>query len=168
MPEDWNRKPNNNCKVCGTSIYIRPHRLKQGEKMGWTCSRQCSAKLRAEYCQKEQNPKWRGGTYSDSGYKMIHKPEHPNASSNGYIYIHHLIMEEKIGRFINKTDISKDKEVVHHIDGNKNNNDITNLSLMTVGNHNKLHRQLFKRIMPKLLQKGYVIWDETIQEYKVI
>jgi len=43
-------------------------------------------------------------------------------------------MEEQIGRRL------KRGECVHHIDENKLNNDLSNLALMTVSAHAKLHR----------------------------
>ena len=46
---------------------------------------------------------------------------------------HRLIMIQHLGR-----DLSKD-EVVHHIDHNKKNNDISNLQLLTSSDHAKLH-----------------------------
>lgn len=39
--------------------------------------------------------------------------------------------------------LPKTNEVIHHIDGNKHNNDITNLQLMSVEEHNKLHHKKY-------------------------
>lgn len=44
-----------------------------------------------------------------------------------------LIMEENLGRLLT------DNEVVHHIDGNKLNNNLVNLQLLTISEHAKLH-----------------------------
>lgn len=53
--------------------------------------------------------------------------------------------------------------IVHHIDGNKKNNDINNLALMTYTGHNKLHspdREIWnKGISVKTNKK----WKETIE-----
>ncbi len=48
--------------------------------------------------------------------------------------VHVVLMEQHIGR-----GLSAD-EVVHHIDGNKQNNSIDNLMLMTRSEHTRLHR----------------------------
>lgn len=58
---------------------------------------------------------------------------------NGKIKLEHrLIMEEYIGR-----ELAKD-EIVHHIDGNKFNNDISNLQILTRSEHMKLHMNMRK------------------------
>jgi hypothetical protein len=48
---------------------------------------------------------------------------------------HRLVMEAHLGRKLNKG------EIVHHIDGNRMNNDLSNLKLCaSVKEHNELHR----------------------------
>jgi len=46
---------------------------------------------------------------------------------------HRYVMEQHLGRKLEKS------EVVHHVDGNKFNNDISNLKLLTASEHAKLH-----------------------------
>jgi len=48
-------------------------------------------------------------------------------------HIHRVIAEQMIGRPLVKG------EIVHHIDGNKHNNDPSNLQVMTQSEHMKLH-----------------------------
>jgi len=47
---------------------------------------------------------------------------------------HRLIMEEYLGRKLG------DDEVVHHINGDKHDNDISNLQVMTRSEHARLHQ----------------------------
>lgn len=47
-------------------------------------------------------------------------------------YLHRFVMEQILGRKLNS------KEVVHHIDGNKKNNDPSNLKLMNDSEHRKM------------------------------
>ena len=46
---------------------------------------------------------------------------------------HRFIMEQHIGRKL------KPDEIVHHKDGDKTNNDIGNLELMTTSEHSRMH-----------------------------
>jgi hypothetical protein len=70
---------------------------------------------------------------SRNGYWYKYMPEHKNSNKQGYVPIHHLVMEESIGRFL------EEGEVVHHKDHNKLNNDLSNLQLMTDGEHKAHH-----------------------------
>ena len=81
----------------------------------------------------KKNPRYIGKEkIIKNGYYMIRYPEHPNAV-NGFVYEHRLIVEKKLNRYLKKD------EVVHHIDGNKLNNDLSNLLIMTNSEHAKLH-----------------------------
>lgn len=74
----------------------------------------------------ENNHSWKGGRIVNSmGYVQIYMPEHPNAcgKNRAYVLEHRLVMEQYIGRYL------RPEEVVHHIDGNKQNNCIENLLL---------------------------------------
>lgn len=51
-------------------------------------------------------------------------PDHPNATKNGYVLMHRVIMENHLGRLLGKD------EVVHHKDHNKFNNSVDNLEVM--------------------------------------
>lgn len=52
--------------------------------------------------------------------------------------VHVVVMERHIGRRLDAD------EVVHHIDGNKHNNDLSNLQLMKRADHTRLHRNMEK------------------------
>lgn len=68
----------------------------------------------------------RGTVTTKEGYVWIHRPSHPNAYNGRYVPAHILAMEESLGRYLNPKE-----ESVHHIDGDKSNNDISNLQLRT-------------------------------------
>lgn len=70
------------------------------------------------------NSNWRGGRCSDKdGYILVHMPDHPNCDRHGYMREHRLVLEKHLDRYLTR------REVVHHIDGDRQNNDIANLRL---------------------------------------
>lgn len=70
------------------------------------------------------NGKWKGGkTFDKDGYVLILCKNHPFSINKRYIREHRLVMEKNIGRHL------LPEEVVHHINGIKNDNRIENLEL---------------------------------------
>ena len=81
----------------------------------------------------KNNPRWKGGIRKVRGYILVWKPEHPNCNNHGYVQEHRLVMENKIGRYLNKS------EIVHHINGIKSDNAVENLILLNQSEHTRLH-----------------------------
>ena len=82
----------------------------------------------------EKHGKWKGGKFIDKfGYMLILKRDHPLADGYGYIREHRLVASNKWGV---KSLIGM---VVHHKDGDRLNNNIENLQIMSMGDHSRLH-----------------------------
>lgn len=77
----------------------------------------------------EQNSNWRGGISKDKGYTKILVPGHPNGDKDGYVREHRAVMEEHLGRYLEKG------EAVHHKNGIRDDNRIENLELTVRGQH---------------------------------
>ena len=83
---------------------------------------------------KEKAWGWKGGEYKGKdGYYYIYAKSHPNPVAGSYIKRATFIMEQKIGRYLTKD------EVVHHINGIKDDDRIQNLCVMTKSEHSKFH-----------------------------
>lgn len=67
----------------------------------------------------------RGSGMISKGYKYYLDKNHPKSSFQGYVAEHVLVMESHLGRHL------EPGEVVHHIDRDRLNNDISNLKLYT-------------------------------------
>jgi hypothetical protein len=84
-------------------------------------------------------------TIKKGAYLYAKVPNHPNATKSGYVLEHRYVMERFLGRLLTKD------EVVHHIDNNRHNNEISNLRLMTRSEHGKFHKKplvLEERVCP--------------------
>lgn len=96
----------------------------------------------------DKSPFWQGGKSRKNGYILIKSHTHPYRYNNNYVCEHRLVMEEKLGRYLQPF------EKVHHINGIKSDNHIENLILISNSEHSQLHRNLevqngtFQQIRP--------------------
>lgn len=112
--------------------------------------------MRGKYQELHHN--YKGLIDDGNGYLMCLKPNwYTGRKGCKHIFYHHLVICQHLGI----TQIPKGF-VVHHIDGNKKNNDISNLALMQNGAHTKLH-QLQNRMckVQRLSDNGVGILSET-------
>jgi len=89
------------------------------------------------------NNHWKGGRkISKDGYVSIlirsDSIYFPMVTNNrghsGYILEHRMLMAQKLGRLLERF------ELVHHVDGNRGNNDMENLQLTTASKHELSYR----------------------------
>ena len=87
--------------------------------------------------------RWNGGKVKkDKGYILIYSPNHPNYDSRKYVLEHRLITEKCLGRYLTK------EEVIHHINGIKDDNRPKNLYLFeSTSEHTKFHHLKNKPIL---------------------
>jgi len=74
-----------------------------------------------------KNPAWKRGYIIFHGYKYV------SIGNKKRRFEHRLVMEKYLGRELTR------KEIIHHKDGNKLNNELSNLELMTQSKHIKEH-----------------------------
>lgn len=100
------------------------------------------------------NPKYKG-FYLQNGYKLVKVDYHPKSNKRGYVSEHRLVIEKNIGRYL------KDDEVIHHVNGIRDDNRIENLEIKT-NNSTHITEHSFKRN-----NNGQIVANEPIfQELK--
>ena len=117
---------------CGNIVVVKGTSVRIGATKSCGCYRKETATVQAN---KNAREKFVGVFVNNLGYRMIHSPNHPNANIRGYVLEHRLVMGNAIGRFL------KNDEVVHHKNGDRLDNRIENLELMTRGEHTAMHQK---------------------------
>lgn len=109
------------CKcICGKEKEVNLIHLTTGQTRSCGCYIPKLNKTRVG----EKSATWKGGTYKQDGYVLKYKPDHPKApGKGGYVREHVLVMEKKLGRFL------EEGESVHHLNGVRDDNREKNLEL---------------------------------------
>jgi hypothetical protein len=133
------------CKWCKKIGFSTLHDLLIGN--GKFCSNRCSSlyghKINPGRAIGPKSRLWTGGRkVTAEGYILIYSPNHPNRVDRIYVFEHRLVMEKYLGRYLKKN------EIIHHINGIKNDNRIKNLLLTDrhLHEHGTMIKILQKRI----------------------
>lgn len=110
------------CRKCSQTSPIRVSSLLNSLKKGKKLSNGCVL------CGYKSDNLGKGKYKKDGGYIVVLCKQHPNATKQGTVAEHRLVMEESLGRYLTSY------ETVHHINGIKDDNRIENLQLRT-GQH---------------------------------
>lgn len=108
------------CKQCGKEFYSTRNEF---------CSPKCASDYKSEHSTHK--------TYTENGYIIEHKRGY---NKKGNAKQHRLVIEEHLGRRLFPD------EVVHHINGDKTDNRIENLVVMSRKEHSKLHRKMEREV----------------------
>lgn len=126
------------CILCGRLFYSRTEEIRIGR--GLYCTNAC----RGQALRGEHATNWQGGrSMQSNGYIRIRRPDHPDACA-GYILEHRWLWEQAYGLLPEGCDL-------HHRNGDKTDNRIANLELLSHAEHAGLHarRPRKKRIQEK-------------------
>ena len=171
------------CDLCGKETITLWHNYIQYQrKNGWTGNSKCqpcAARNTGIRMKGKRNPRilsrntrtgsasqnWKGGKYIDlHGYVMVlvrhGKRLEGESGWARYKKEHIVLIEEHLGRTLGKS------EIVHHINGDKQDNRLENLWVSTHSEHRKAHISLID-IGFQLTQSGVITFDKELGVYIV-
>lgn len=125
------------CEICGKEFTLPKRVVRSGKHSGKFCSLRCSYKGRkahghefipATVGAKRVNPQGYIMVFQPNNFDAIRRRESgavKNERYSGWILEHRYVMSQILGRALHP------HENVHHVDGNRTNNDPANLELWT-------------------------------------
>lgn len=122
------------CIICQNEVVNKKHK---------TCSRNCWSKAHSKIMGGRKgvaSSNWKGGEVTIDGRVYIYKPNHPNAMQSGRKYVarSRLVMSEHLNRPLTSS------EIVHHVNGDKLDDRVENLMVVTRAKHNTIHHNIKK------------------------
>lgn len=153
----------NRCKKCDKLIdprstychKCRPDRGKKShtEETKKIIGEKSKAKFTSDYLEKIKNKHRGKKKRSSSGYILIKDYEHPNRNSHNDVLEHVYVMSKHLNRPINKN------EIIHHIDGDRTNNILSNLYLYKNKSEHKLGHSSFTNLLKEFIKREILIFE---------
>ena len=112
------------CPMCGQLV----RKIRTDGRKGKTCSIECSRSLRGPRAN------WKPFVMI-SGYKYVYCPSHP-FGTRCYVAEHRIVMERHLGRVLDPS------ENIHHLNGDKTDNRIENMIIVSNSEHGKIHSNI--------------------------
>ena len=142
------KKPKFCSRVCFKSSGVFSHNIPHTKESN---EKNRKAHLGKEITKLKGHPFWGGenakknwfksknGKYEDDGYIKLYLPKHSLADKKGTVKEHLKVLYDN-------GIILKKGEVCHHINGNRSDNRIENLEVLTRSQHGKIHNPKGKKI----------------------
>lgn len=148
--EVHNRNGLTYCKSCASKI----NGLKKRGKPAYNRGKKLPPDKKGE-----NHPKWKGGKFiSSDGYVMRYVGKSSDIGWQSYKKEHILIVEELLKRKLNGS------EIIHHIDGDKLNNQVDNLYITNSTGHRVAHASI-QTIGYVLYKSGIIGFDKNKGTY---
>lgn len=158
------------CPNCGKTRFIR---LNAKGRLCNSCGTSKSHKYNPRVGRAENHYNWKGGlNLNKQGYILEYVKQnntfYPMATNTkgkrfgGYILQHRLVMARHLKRYLNSN------EIVHHINGNKQDNRIENLKLTIKMKHRVTYQDGYRDGYKQAMFDNKKIWNEKKKMWEVI
>lgn len=147
------------CPICGKKFHCKPFHVRKYKTI--CCSNECCKLYRHDLMSGEgnhqyglkgdKNASWKSDEkISNYGYRLISCLDHPFRTHDDFVFEHRLVAEQYLLTEENSVEVDgkrylKPEYAFHHIDGDRLNNDPSNLLVLTKGEHTALHNKLKQR-----------------------
>lgn len=149
------------CEVCGKEFELKPYSYNRAKHH--CCSVKCASTLKEtlylgernhQYNLKgELNASFKGHSITHTNHRItdiyVYEPTHPKANKDGRVTLHRVTVEKNWECFgesyfdvVGEWHILKEGLHVHHKDCNHDNNELTNLQIVTMAEHRKIHNNI--------------------------
>lgn len=167
------------CTQCGKSFHMKQSQQNKYERnLGLFCSKECFSEYKKKAYSGSGNHQYGLKGPLNASFindvllqknhnlieRMVYCPNHPFCSKGGRVKEHRLIVEQNYQLFdvkyfieINGSYYLRPKITVHHIDGNHNNNAISNLMPCTIAEHRKIHLKMKRDNKTAVLKQGELL-----------
>lgn len=138
------------CQECGKERWVLLRNGQPQSSRCFECSRDYPGRIKKIH-RGADHWRWRGGrSVMTNGYIEVWldpaDPLFSMAGKDGYVYEHRLVVARHLGRCL-----TSDEEV-HHLNGNKHDNDLGNLELLSKGEHAARHHQDVMVLLQRVAQ----------------
>ena len=141
------------CRSCNNKITGKAKKGKPAKHRGKSLPHRCG----------KNNPAWKGGKWiSSDGYVMILVKQGKLQNESGWSHYkkeHRIVMEKFLNRELSE------KEKVHHINGEKQDNNIENLDLLSSDKEHRESHQSLQEIGYELYKEGKIGYDKNNHKY---
>lgn len=126
--DEWQRRNRVQriCEFCGET-FDRPPSFETRQKARFCCKEhEAESRIKRPLDRRHNG---RPALMDKAGYVRVYEPTHPRAMNGGWVFEHRLVVEKDLGRHL------APDEHVHHINGVKDDNRLSNLKVLSHSDH---------------------------------